>query len=157
MRFSSFKFNASSLLVWVAGLITAYFLLSAALDLWGYLRLEKKSIATVEQWEVIEKSSSQFALKASYTFHVQGQIYNGKTTFSKPYHLNRLSAEKQIKIYTAQEWPVWYQPSHPKNSSIEHIFPVKKCLYSLIVLGIFFYFVYTSKKILSIENIDRYN
>jgi len=142
MRFSSFKFNASSLLVWVAGLITAGFLLSAALNLWGYMRLEKKSIATVEKWRIIEKSSSQFALRASYTFNAQGKAYRGKTTFSKPYHLNRISAEKQIKIYANQQWAVWYQPTQPKNSSIEHIFPFKKCLYSLTVLGIFFYFVY---------------
>jgi hypothetical protein len=128
--------------VWLAGLITAGFLISAALDLWGYLRLEKKSIATVDKWRIIEKSSSQFALRASYTFNVQGKTYQGKTILSKPYHLNRISAEKQVKIYTAQQWPVWYQPSHPKNSSIEHIFPFKKCFYSFMLLGIFFYFIY---------------
>ncbi|HEY5235374.1 MAG TPA: hypothetical protein VIJ14_04275 [Rhabdochlamydiaceae bacterium] len=142
MRFSSFKFNASSLLMWLAGLLTAGFLISAGLDLWGYLRLEKKSIAKVEKWKVIEKGSSKFAIKAYYTFEAHGKTHHGKTTFSKPYHLNGLSAEKQIKIYTAQPWPVWYQASHPNHSSVEHLFPFKKCLYSLMVLGVFFYFVY---------------
>jgi hypothetical protein len=142
MRFSSFKFNGSSLLVWGAGLLMAGFLISAGLDLWGYLRLEKKSIAKIEKWKVIEKGSSKFAIEAYYSFETQGHSYPGKTTFSKPYHLNRLSAEKQIKIYTAQSWPVWYQSNHPEHSSIENLFPFKKCLYSLMVLGIFFYFVY---------------
>jgi hypothetical protein len=142
MRFSSFKFNASSLLMWLAGLLTAGFLFSAGLDLWGYLRLEKKSIAKVEKWKVVEKGSSKFAIKAYYTFEVHGKTHQGKTTFSKPYHLNRLSAEKQIKIYTAQQWPVWYQESHPGHSSVEHLFPFKKCLYSFMVLGVFLYFVY---------------
>lgn len=142
MRLSGFKFNGSSLLMWLAGIILGGFLFSAAVDLWGYLRLEKKTIATVNQWKVIEKSSSQFALRASYTFDAQGKTYAGKTTLSKPYHLNRLSAEKQVKAYEAHKWPVWYQPNHPEISSIEHLFPVKKCLYTLIVLGVFFYFVY---------------
>ena len=149
MRLPSFKFNASSLLVLLAGLITAGFLVSASLDLWGYLRLEKKSIAKVEKWRVIKKGSSKFALKAHYCFENQGKTYHGKTIFSKPYHLNRLSAEKQIKNYTAQQWPVWYQPSHPEHSSIERLFPFKKCFYSLMVLGVFLYFVYLRHRYLS--------
>ncbi len=142
MRLPSFKFNASSLLVWLAGLITAGFLISASLDLWGYFRLEKKSIAKVEKWKVVEKGSSKFAIKAYFSFENQGRVYQGQTTFSKPYHLNRLSAEKQIKIYTAQQWPVWYQTKHPEHCSIDRVFPFKKCLYSLMVLGVFLYFVY---------------
>ncbi len=142
MRILSFKFNASSLLLSVAGLITAGFLVSASLDLWAHMRLEKKTIAKVDKWKIIEKGASKFALKAHYTFEVQGKTHHGKTIFSKPYHLNRISAEKQIKIYTARQWPVWYQHSHPQHSSIEHLFPVKKCLYGLMVLGVFLYFVY---------------
>jgi hypothetical protein len=145
MRLSSFKFNGSSLLVGLAGLLTAGFLISAALDLWSYSRLEKKSIAKVEKWEVVEKGS-KFAIKAHFSFENQGRTYQGKTTFSKPYHLNRLSAEMQIKIYTPQQWPVWYQESHPEHCSIDRIFPFKKCLYSLMVLGVFFYFVYLSHR-----------
>jgi len=142
MSLSGFKFNGSSLLMWLAGVILAGFLITAASDVWGYLRLEKKSIATVNDWKIIEKGSSQFALRANYTFNAQGKTYTGKTTLSKPYHLNRLSAEKQVKIYAAHHWPVWYQRGHPENSSIEHLFPLKKCLYTLVVLGVFFYFVY---------------
>jgi hypothetical protein len=149
MRFSRFKFNGSSLLIWVAGLIMAVFLMSAALDLWGYLRLEKRTIASVHKWKIIEKSSSEFALRASYTFEYQGKVHHGKTTFSKPYHLNRLSAEKQIKILGLQSWPVWYQASHPEHSSIERVFPLKKCVYSLMALGIFFYFIYLRQSYLS--------
>jgi hypothetical protein len=149
MSLSRFKFNGSSLLIWVAGLVMACFLISASLDLWGYLRLEKKSIASVFKWKIIEKSSSAFALRAYYTFEKQGKVYNGKTTFSKPYHLNRQSAEKQVKIFSIQSWPVWYQTRHPEHSSIERVFPLKKCIYSLMALGIFFYFVYLRHSYLS--------
>ena len=149
MRLPRFKFNGSSLLVWLAGLLMAGFLTSASLDLWRYVRLEKKSIAKIEKWKVVEKGSSKFAIKAYFSFENQGRTYQGKTTFSKPYHLNHLSAEKQIKNYTAQQWPVWYQQSHPEQCSIDRIFPFKKCLYSLMVLGVFFYFVHLRHRYLT--------
>jgi len=147
MRLSGFKFNVSSLLAWVAGLLTAGFLISASIDLWNYLRLEKNSMANIEQWKVIEKDPSKFAIKAHFSFEVAGRTYQGKTTFSKPYHLNRLSAEKQIKIYSQRKWPVWYQASHPERSSIDRIFPFKKCLYGLMLLGIFCYFIYLHHRV----------
>ncbi|HEX2580090.1 MAG TPA: hypothetical protein VHK67_06795 [Rhabdochlamydiaceae bacterium] len=147
MRLSGFKFNASSLLVWMAGVLMAGFLISSSIDLWGYLRLEKKSSAKIEQWKVVEKDPSQFAIKAYFSFETASRAYQGKTTFSKPYHLNRLSAENQIKIYSKQPCTVWYQSSNPERASIEHIFPFKKCLYSLMLIGIFFYFVYLRHQI----------
>ncbi len=52
----------------LAGLLVAGFLTTAALDLWRYVRLEKKSIAKVEKWKVVEKGSSQFAIKAYFSF-----------------------------------------------------------------------------------------
>jgi hypothetical protein len=148
MRLPRFKFNGSSLLIWLAGLLTAGFLISASLDLWSYFRLEKKSIAKVEKWKVVEKGS-KFAIKAYFSFENQGRTHQGKTTFSKPYHLNHLSAEKQIKIYTTQQWPVWYQESYPEHCSIDRVFPFKKCLYSLMVLGVFLYFIYLRHRYLN--------
>jgi len=147
MRLLRFKFNVSSLLIGIAGLLTAGFLIAAAIDLWGYLRLEKNSMAKIEKWETVEKGSSQFAIKAYFSFETEGRLYQGKTTFSKPYHLNRISAEKQIKIYTERPWSVWYQSSHPEHSSIDRIFPFKKCLYSLMLLGIFFYFIFLHQRV----------
>lgn len=141
MRLSSFKFNASSLLIGFTGFLMAGFLVSAAYDLWGYWRLEKKTMAHICRWKVIEKSSSQFAIRASYVFEHQGKEYRGRTTFSKPYHLNGESAKKQIKKYALYSWPVWYSPRNPHQSSIERKFPLKKCLYSLMVVGVFLYFV----------------
>jgi hypothetical protein len=137
----------------ITALLTAVFLTTTLLDLWNYFRLKEKTIAKIEKWKVVEKGS-KFAIQAYYSFETQGhtyprtypRAYQGKTTFSKPYHLNRQSAEKQIKIYTMKQWPVWYQESHPEHSSIDRIFPMKKCLYSLIVLAVFLYFVYLVKK-----------
>jgi hypothetical protein len=146
MRFSQFKFNGSSLLIGVSGVAAAAFLAVAVHGLWGYFRLEEKLPASVYHWKVIEKSSSQFAIRASYTFEREGKTYRGKTIFSKPYHLNRISAEKQIKNFIPHPWQAWHQPGRPAISSLEKVFPVKKCLYALMALGVSLYFLYVRKK-----------
>ena len=124
----------------------AYFLMTTSLDLWNYWKFEKKSMARVDRWMIIEKTPSQFAIKARYSFLYQGKEYDGKTTFSKPYHLNRPSAQKEMKAYASKPWPVWIRPSRPEQNTLQHRFPLKKCLYSLMVLGIFLYFVYLKEQ-----------
>jgi hypothetical protein len=141
MRLPRFKFNGS-LLIWLSGLIMAGFLITASIDIWRCLRLEDRVKASIEKWKVIEKSSSQYALRASYTFDYQGKSHRGKTTFSKPYHLNRPSAEKQANILNQKSWTAWVHPGHPEHSSLERVFPLKKCLYALMALGIYLYFIY---------------
>lgn len=141
MRLPRFKFNGS-LLIWISGLITAGFLISASIDIWKYLRLEERVQVSIDKWKVIEKSSSKFAISASYSFDYQRKSRHGKTTFSKPYHLNRPSAEKQVNILNQKAWTVWVHPGHPEHSSLERVFPLKKCFYSLMALGIYLYFIY---------------
>ncbi len=141
------KFRKRSLLVWVAGIITAGFLGSACYELWRYQQLEARVPAAIKEWKILEKSPSQFALKASYTFEYQGKVYRSKTVFAKPYHFNRISAEKQIKNISTQPWSVWIQPSHPERSSLQKTFPLKKCLYSLMCLGVFLYFFQLSHRL----------
>lgn len=131
-----------SFLLWIAGFLTAGFLISTSLDIWTYSCLQEKAPAQVYKWKIREKSSSQFALKASYAFDYQGKTYLGKTRFAKPYHLNRLSAERQVNILKQKNWTVWVQPGHPEHSTLERLFPLKKCIYSLMVLGIYLYFAY---------------
>lgn len=146
MKFLGFKFNLSSGLIYLSALIAAVFLGIAGIALWGYLRLEASAPVAQVQWAIIQKSSSQFALKAAYHFDHQGKAIEGESLFSKPYYLNQLSAEKQIQEFSKQKWTVWYDPGSPAVSSLEKKFPAKKILYSLMTLGIFFYFYYILNK-----------
>jgi hypothetical protein len=142
MQLGLFKFKVSSLLVWASGVVTAYFMGLALHDLWGCLRLEERTSADVYKWKTVEVASSQFGIKAAYTYKVHGKTYRGKTFFAKPYHLNENSVQKQVEQFSRQSWVVWYQPSHPKISSLEKIFPTKRVIYALMTLGVFFYFLY---------------
>ncbi|HNA62299.1 MAG TPA: hypothetical protein PKW79_04405, partial [Rhabdochlamydiaceae bacterium] len=113
---------------------------------WGYLRLEESASAYVYKWKTVEVAPSQFGIKAAYAFRARGKTYTGKTFFSKPYHLNANSAKKQLDRFSRETWVVWYQPSHPKISSLEKVFPTKKILYGLMTLGVFFYFLYLDRQ-----------
>ncbi len=133
-----FKFNL--------GLIAIVFMTRAGISLWHYSTIDRAVPVTVHQWK-IRKKSSGFAIQARYSFTVENKIFKGKTVFSKPYQLNRLSAENQIKKVSSQSWKAWHNPSHPEISSLERIFPWKTSLYSLMILGIFFYFVQLSRSL----------
>ena len=142
MKLLPFKINGSSLLTLLSGGVSLYFLLVALFHLWGYFRLEERAPATVHQWTIVRKSSSAFAIEAAYTFEAQGQARSGQTVFSKPYHLNTPSAERQIKIFSTRSWAVWYSPKDPAYSSLDKTFPTKKITYALMALGVFAYFLY---------------
>lgn len=146
MKFLGFKFNLSSGLIYLTALIAAVFLAIAGTALWRYLRLEASAPVAKVQWAIIQKSSSQFALKATYYFDHQGKIVEGETLLSKPYYLNQLSAEKKIQEFSKQKWRVWYDRGTPEISSLEKRFPAKKILYALMTLGIFFYFYFMLNK-----------
>src|SRR3569833_2367409 len=128
-----FKYNPSSLLSYLAALMAAFFLATASYELWNYFQLKQKTIAVVYHWKVLKKSSSQYAIRASYTFEIQGKTYANKTMFGKPYHLNRLSAESQVKRLQKQPFTVKKQTKNPDHSSLSKELPLKKCFYALLV------------------------
>lgn len=142
MKLLPFKINGSSLLTLLSGGIALYFLVIALFHLGGYFSLEARAPATVQQWSVIKKSSSAFAIEAVYTFEAQGKTVTGQTIFSKPHHLNHPSAERHIEIFSTRPWSVWYSPQDPMHSSLEKTFPTKKLVYALMALGVFGYFLY---------------
>ncbi len=142
MRFLPIKSNGSSLLALFSGAVALYLLLLALFHLWGYLALDAQAPATVHHWRIIKKSSSTFALEATYTFEAQGKELPGQTIFSKPYHLNYPSAERQIKMFSTRPWSVWYSSHDPALSSLDKTFPTKKIIYALMALGVFAYFLY---------------
>jgi hypothetical protein len=143
MRLLPFKINMLLL-----GGLALYFIATALVPLYGYYKLQITAPATLHDWRVIQKSSSAFAIEAVYTFEAQGKPFSHQTIFSKPYYLNQLSAERQIKIFSTQPWSVWYDAHNPTYSSLEKVFPMKKIIYALISVGVFGYFLYVRYTVL---------
>ncbi len=117
-----------------------YFTSTASWSLLSWYRLDDRAWANVTSWRVIEIDPSQFAIEAEFSFEHAGKTYNGVTKYAKPYSFNRPSAEKDIE-HKKQERPiVFYNSKKPQSCSLEHAFPLKKCFYAALTLGILAYF-----------------
>jgi hypothetical protein len=151
MRLPRFKINLSYPLTTLGALL--FFILSgiALTHLYNYFRLEARVEAAIDEWKVIKKSSSSYPIRAKYHFEFQGKSYHGSCLKPPPYHLNELSAEKELESLNKQTWSVWIDPRQPTVSSFEKAVPIKKIVYAFFTLGItlYFWFVETNSKIRS--------
>lgn len=137
MRFYSFKFKW--LLLFLLS-FACFFTYSAATSFAAYSRLKAQAPVQITAWRVIPKGPSAFAIEATYAFEIEGTTFHGKTLFAKPYHLNLPSAERQIKLFSERNWSAWYSPKNPALSALERVFPMKKIVYAVTVLGVCGYF-----------------
>lgn len=125
----------------VIGALALWKSIGATRGLWEYVRLGPEVSAQVTGWELIPKGS-KYALEATFSYAYRGKDFTTRTVFSKPYHLNRESAEEQIKKMSGMSWAAWVDPEHPQHASLEKIFPLRESVYALCLIAIFLYFVY---------------
>ncbi len=135
-----FNFNFSYSLVVIGAAVFLILGSQAAAALWNYGRLNSQAKASINTWEVVQKSSSSFALKVVYQFEFKENIHQGEMVLAPPYHFNRPSAEKAASNLEKKEWAVWVNSHNPEVSSLEREFPLKKTIYAFIALGITLYF-----------------
>ncbi len=124
----------------IVGIAAGWFCCTASMALYSFMKLDRYAPAQVNTWKVIDYSPSKVALEAFYSFSVEGKEWNGQMIFSKPYYLNRPSAEQALKQKSQEVWGAWYNHKNPNTSSLEKIFPYKKCFNALIVVGLLGYF-----------------
>lgn len=124
----------------IIGIIAGWFSCIAAIALISFIQLDRHVPGQVTAWRVVEYSPSQVALEAFYTFSIEGKLWERQMIFSKPYYLNLPSAEKALKEKKQESWDVWYNHRDPKKSSLEKIFPYKKCFNALVVIALLGYF-----------------
>jgi len=129
------------ILLFVTGGLALWWVTTASIDLWSYFRLASAAPAEVQKWEIVPKKS-KYTLRASYTYMFDEKKWDGSTVFGKPYHLNKQSAEAEIKRLEGFKWTAWVDPDHPDRSSIDKSFPWRKSFYAVCLLGIFLYFVF---------------
>ena len=129
-------------LVVISSGITIWFASIAMMGLWKYSRLDSRAIAKVLEWRVNQKSSSQFAIEATYLFKVSDTSYESKIIFTKPYFLNEPSAQYAIKEIKDKPWAAWYNKKNPKVSSLQKIFPFQACIQAFLTLCVSLYFVF---------------
>lgn len=120
-----------------AALFVAFWVgFQATSAIWDYFRLSGKAVATLREVKVKEISDSEYAVKMGYIYSFQGKLFKGSCLLSKPYHLNRPSAEQAAQKAAKQSWVVYYDPQRPRKSSLEHLFPYKEAIYALVAIGV---------------------
>lgn len=129
------------ILLIVVGALAVWRGAGATCSLWDYLRLGPEVSAQVSSWELLPKGS-KYALEAAFTYSYRGRDFTTQTVFSKPYFLNRASAEEHIQNVSGMSWTAWVDPAHPEHASLERIFPLRELIYALCLVAIFLYFVY---------------
>jgi hypothetical protein len=132
----------------ISGGIALWFSGVAAVGFWTFARLDAKAAAQVSNWEIINVSSSCFALAANYRYEVQGKSHAGKTLFESPRFLNRFAAENYLKAAQTKSWETWYSSGNPAFCSLEKEFPQKQCLHALLTVGVFAYFYFCRSTLL---------
>jgi hypothetical protein len=132
------------ILLLLSSACTIYWVISSFTDLYSYYHLTHQTEAQVSQWHILEISSSQYAITGDYSFEYEKSRYSGKTRFRKPYQLNRSSAEEFIRQLQKEQERVYFDPNNPRSSSLEHFFPLKKCLYATIssIITVYFCFLF---------------
>jgi hypothetical protein len=128
-------------LVCVAGAIALWYVGRAVLLLSEYWQLSASVPASATQWEVRERSESEYLLEATYQYEVKGVSFSGKTLFEKPVYLNAYAATADLAKWKGQPWEVWIRPSHPEISSLERKFPAQALVHALLTLGVGIYFL----------------
>lgn len=125
-------------------LTTLWYTGKAAYKYYGYARLTQKAIATDMKWSIQELSDEDYILESQYTFKVGDHLFQGMTSFANTPYRNQYSATKAKAEMSAQKWIVWYDASNPHNSSLQKDFPLKECVYAILLWGLMLYFLWIS-------------
>lgn len=130
-----------SFLFFLSGGLLLFYSILAGPPLWKYLQFSTAVQGKILELDPLPKGG-KYALEATYSYMFRGKNFLGKDLFPKPYYLNRFSAEKQCQKLKEMPWEIFLNPKHPDHSSLYRLFPWKRVINTLSVLGIFFYFAY---------------
>jgi hypothetical protein len=136
------------ILIALGALVSVYFALQSARIFLVNVSLNQRSSARIDRWEVEESASDQYLLAARFTFEEAGQVFHGKTTFSKPAYLNADSAIAALKEKIANPEPrmVWFDSADPNRSSLEKRAIGSMLFRALLSGAVVFHFVILRKK-----------
>lgn len=121
----------------VAAAIYAYDALKKS---WFYFQLDGLAKIESPNFFVKELSDEKFAVEGRYGYTVKDKTYQGHSRVGGRFYRNEFAAASAIKKMQ-NPLPVYFSKTSPEISSLEKNFPYKEVVYSLILLGVFLYFV----------------
>jgi hypothetical protein len=125
----------------IIGLIAVWYWGVAFQALYHYVSLDVYVKPDVIEWHVQEKEKGKYFVEGIYSFDVQGELYSRKEVVSSDL-MNIWIAEDIKKQMGSKKPKVWYKSQNPRESTLLHIFPWKKCLTAITLTGIWGYFLW---------------
>lgn len=123
------------------GLTTLYFCASAAVSLYDYYYETQTAVPLSINWSYRKVSNDVYAPFASYTFQVKGGVIKGESFLAQPLFRNEWVADEILNSLKKDPHKIWYDPSHPHRSTMEKTFPIRDCVYALVLVILFGYFI----------------
>jgi len=139
----------SWVLILISSIAASWFAFFFIRDVYCYLLVNQRTSVTISQWNVKEKSESEYLLDASYTFDYKGVKYSASTVFRQPLFLNRPTAERAIVTLRTKPWAAWFDPSNPERSTLQRYFPFQEGIKLFLCVIVTIYFVvlrFTSRR-----------
>jgi len=99
--------------------------------------------AKIEAWSVQQRESN-YGIYVHYTFSVKGVVCEGEgfvqgCQFPNPWVAKSVMERLQNKHVDLR---VWYNPKDCSKNVVEKSFPWKDCVYFMILVGIYVYFIF---------------
>ena len=104
-------------------------------------RLKNVAISSSLDWSVKQINSEEFVPYAHYTFNAGGKLFNGEGVLKSNRARNAWAIEHDISSFGAKPRQIWYNPSDPRQSALQKIFPLKECLSAGALLALWIYFL----------------
>lgn len=136
-----FKQRSWQILLVSLALVASYFSLTSYILMYQYARLDTRTVPESVHWSSHALNNERYVLKANYVFRVKDRNYTNEALLLNPWYRNEWAAEQEIPIQMKKNWEIWFSSSNPESSSLQKIFPTKECVSSILLWGIFVYFV----------------
>jgi hypothetical protein len=106
-----------------------------------YTYSEEVGVSLDNVWVENPKASSYY-LQATYNFTANDQEYTGGDKLGLRIFRNKWSAEKAMNSLPQGKWLAWHKKGNPSDSLLNRIFPLKRCVSSLVLIALLGYFVW---------------
>lgn len=121
---------------------TVWFCVSAILAVQLYHAQSTQAPVLASNWSYEEVASDTYTPRVRYHFRLGEQIVEGEMQMKHPIARNPAAAEDMVDSLAEQRWWVWYDPSHPKSSTLQKSLPIQECLSALTLMGVFVYLLW---------------
>lgn len=125
----------------IVAISAGWFSFKSGYEFYKYYSMDSQAFPLEINWTVKERASDRYTLNSNYFYKVKEDTYSGETHLKTPVFKNREAAEKYIKEISKEKKTIWYSSRQPKDSSIQRELPIKESVYTIVLWGLFFYFL----------------